>query len=88
MKLPTPNDFGTYILPDGSRIYPSGSKSLPVYPGKYFVWLKTGETMAGNGKNKVSVGRILLTKSGIRYFDDPLTAMYLIEDLKGEVSPA
>lgn len=82
MRLPAPNEFGTYVLPDGSRIYPSGSKSIAVKPGKYFVWLKTGETFEGTGKRKVSVGRILLARDGPLYFDDPERAMHMIEDLK------
>src|SRR5262245_41151133 len=81
MKLPMPNEFGTYILRDGSRIYPSGGTVIPVKPGKFFVWLKTGELFEGTKRQKVSVGKVLTGAGGILYFDDPDRALRLIEDL-------
>ena len=62
--------YGHYTLADGSIIYPSGSKSREVKPGKFFVWVHDGWVIDSQSR-RVPDGHVLLDRSGIRYFDSP-----------------
>ena len=80
--LPRPHpQYGWYKLPDESRIYPSGGYARQVQPGKWFVWFYMGEELQG-GK-VCSVGRILMTRTGIRYFDSPEEALQAVRRQRG-----
>lgn len=76
--LPKPNKFGTYELDDGSKIYASGgvhpdSRHIPVHPGKYYVWIKDGETF----KKGIAIpfGHVVMAKNTILYFDSAQAAL-------------
>ncbi len=80
MRLPKQDKtYGHYLLPDGSRIYQSGSGHYPVHPGWWLIWAARGTELTSEGK-RVSVGDVLLGKGGILYFSSAQEALNALEE--------
>ena len=62
--------YGHYTLPDGSIIYPSGSKVRAVRPDHFFAWRWDGWTTDGQGR-RAPDGHVLFGQHGIQYFRSP-----------------
>lgn len=86
MRLPRPDrEYGHYQLEDGSRVYQSSLVDEESPGVKFFLWRATGKVREGQSSKRVYTGEVVLTKTGILYFETPQQALdYLIFIRKGE----
>lgn len=80
-KLPKPDEYGRYRLPDGSIVYSSGKdyyrEGVPVKmpsAGTFMLWVCTGQEFGPDGIKR-NVGEFVLTRDDIKRYHTPAEAV-------------